>query len=175
MLYADNVTGTSKSITGLTAGTTYSMQVSAVNSAGESAKSTALSVTTNGLGKIAFQGNNEIYVINADGTNQTKLTTPYTVVQPRWSFDGTKIAFVAVTVPPTDIYTMNADGSNQIKLTNSSCFRNEEPRWYPDGSKIIFVSDRDGNREIYIMNADGTNQTRLTDNSADDYNASWSR
>jgi len=46
VVYADNITGTLKDITGLTAGTTYSMEVSAVNAGGESTKSTALSVTT---------------------------------------------------------------------------------------------------------------------------------
>lgn len=40
------VTGTSTVVTGLTASTTYSFQVAATNSAGESAKSTAVSVTT---------------------------------------------------------------------------------------------------------------------------------
>ena len=45
-LYANNVTGTSTGISGLTSSTTYSMQVSAVNAGGESTKSSALSVTT---------------------------------------------------------------------------------------------------------------------------------
>ncbi|MFE5333099.1 fibronectin type III domain-containing protein [Embleya sp. NPDC056575] len=47
---AQTVTGTSTTVTGLTQATAYSFQVSAANSAGESAKSAPVSVTTTGGG-----------------------------------------------------------------------------------------------------------------------------
>ena len=179
VLYADNVTGTSKAITGLTAGTTYSMQVSAVNSAGESAKSTALSVVTAIPKDILFtsnrDGNEEIYVMNADGSNQTRITNNHSIDSlAEWSPDGSKITFYSDRDGNNEIYSMNADGSNQTRLTNNSA-DDRYSIWSPDGSKIAFTSNRDGNYEIYVMNADGTNPIRLTNNSADDENPSWSR
>ena len=114
-------------------------------------------------------GNQEIYVMNPDGTGQTRLTNnAASDYQPSFSFDGTKIAFVSNRVPDNDdIYVMNADGTGQTRLTNNPT-RDYMPRFSFDGAKIAFVSDRDGNREIYVMNADGTAQTRLTNNTAND-------
>ena len=127
--------------------------------------------------KIAFysnrDGNNEVYVMNADGTNQTRLTTnAASDASPSWSPDRTKIVFESSRTGD-DIYVMNADGTNQTRLTNNSA-GNIFPAWSPDGTKIAFWSERDGNREIYIMNPDGTDQTRLTNNSANDAYSSWS-
>ena len=61
--------------------------------------------------RIAFSRHSEIWVMNADGTNQTKLLDSDQC--PRWSPDGTKIAFEG----NGDIWVMNADGTNQRKLT----------------------------------------------------------
>jgi Tol biopolymer transport system component len=129
--------------------------------------------------------NHEIYVMNAaDGSNQTSLTfsTAWDSL-PRWSPDGTKIAFYSERDRYGDIYVMNAaDGSNQTRLTNTVA-RNfildtawdSFPSWSPDGTKIAFDSNRDGNQEIYVMNAaDGSNPTRLTYDNVSDSGSSWS-
>jgi pimeloyl-ACP methyl ester carboxylesterase len=109
-------------------------------------------------------GNGEIYVMNADGSNQTRLTNlPGDNYQPSFSGDCSKIAFTSDR-DGYEIYVMNADGSNQIRLTNNLTF-DGEPSFSGDGSKIAFTSVRDDvNGEIYVMNADGSNQTRLTNN-----------
>ena len=127
-------------------------------------------------GKIAFRSNrdgnpsnNEIYVMNADGTNQINLTNnPASDDEPAFSPDGSQIAFYSDRDGNFEIYVMNADGTNQTRLTNNAA-NDFSPAFSPDGNKIAFYSDRDGNAEIYVMNADGTGQARLTNNAAVDF------
>jgi hypothetical protein len=128
--------------------------------------------------RIAFDstrdGNYEIYVMNADGTNQTRLTNNSAIdARASISADGNRIAFGSNRDGNYEIYVMNADGSGQIRLTNNLA-DDFIPNFSPDGSKIAFESVRDGNFEVYVMNADGTNQTRLTNNLTRDGNPAFS-
>ena len=80
--------------------------------------------------KIAFSsnrtGDNEIYVMNANGTEQTRLTTnPANDDFPAWSPDGLKIAFNSYRDGNTEIYVMNADGTGQTRLTNNPSYDGE--------------------------------------------------
>jgi TolB protein len=64
-------------------------------------------------------GNVEIYVMNADGSNPTRLTVdPAPDVDPAWSPDGQWIAFASQRGGGFDIYIMRPDGSDVRQLTN---------------------------------------------------------
>ncbi|MBM3239583.1 hypothetical protein FJZ31_25125, partial [Candidatus Poribacteria bacterium] len=96
--------------------------------------------------KIAFasyrDGNGEIYVMNADGTNPIRLTNhPTTDWNPCWSPDGTKIAFASMRDGDYQIYVMNADGTNIVKLTNPPG-ENDNPSWSPVDSFVVSPSGK---------------------------------
>ena len=130
-------------------------------------------------GRIAFyssqDGDDEIYVLNADGSSQTRLTNQVLDDRyPSWSPDATRIAFASGRDGgELQIYVMNSDGSSLTRVTNNSASESR-PAWSPDGTKIAFESNRDGGSEIYVMNSDGSAQTRLTNNSAGDVHPTWS-
>ena len=117
----------------------------------------------------------EIYVMNADGAAQTRITiSPKSDDwNPNWSPDGSKIAFVSKRNGISEIYVMNVDGSEPTRLTFNKS-RDWDSTWSPDGSKIAFASRRDADFEIYVMNADGAEPTRLTFNDVPDWNPTWS-
>ena len=88
---------------------------------------------------IAFEsdrdGNFEIYVMNADGTGQTRLTDhPAADRYPAWSPDGAMIAFTSTRDGNDEIYVMNADGTGQARLTNSPV-SDSRPSWSPTGPR----------------------------------------
>ena len=94
-------------------------------------------------GSIVFQsdmdGDNEIYLLTANEVR--KLTdNSWSDEYPRWSPDGTTIAFSANPKGNFDIYIMNADGSGLSPITSSS---NDEvePAWFPDGTSLAFTEE----------------------------------
>jgi Tol biopolymer transport system component len=123
-------------------------------------------------GRILFQttrdGNDEIYVMESDGSLQTRLTTNATGEQnPTWSPDGHEVVYQTDRDGNWEVYVMADDGSGETNLTNDASL-DGSPSWSPDGSQIAFQTNRDGNFEIYVMDPDGSNPTRLTTDGADD-------
>ena len=128
--------------------------------------------------KIVFvstrDGNQDIYSMNADGTNVTRLTSNgANDVEPAISPDGTKVVFQTTRDGNNEIYVMSIDGSSQTNRTNNPA-HDYSPRWSPDGARIVFVSTRTGSQEIFTMNADGTEVTQLTHNAFSEWNPAYS-
>ncbi|MCK5585854.1 PD40 domain-containing protein [Candidatus Bipolaricaulota bacterium] len=116
--------------------------------------------------QIVFQshrdGNTEIYIMNADGSDQRNLTNhPAGDYLPVWSPDRTRIAFTSNRDDNFEIYVMDADGGNQRRLTNHPA-EDVESVWTPDGTQIAFTSNRNGGRGIYVMNHDGSDVRLVT-------------
>ena len=119
-------------------------------------------------------GNDEIYVMNTNGSDQKRLTVNTKFDgEASFSSDGGKIVFTSTRDGNAEIYVMNADGSNQKRITNS-LGSDAHPSFSPDGTKITFISDREGGLEIFTMNSDGSNVVRLTSAPFSKFNPSFS-
>lgn len=111
----------------------------------------------------SFQGDQDLYIMDVNGSNQIKLTDVYNC----WNFDifpdGSRIVLEVKSGQDMDVFVIDVDGSNKVKLTESTA-NDHSPEFSPDGTKVVFVSDRDGDMDIYIMNIDGTEKFNVTNN-----------
>ena len=109
--------------------------------------------------RLAFADVGGIYIINADGTGETRVATGGDSDRsPAWSPDGTMLAYSSVGDAAGGIYVMRLDGTGKTQLTTG--FGDGDPAWSPDGTRIAFARFGDGG--LFVMNADGSAVTRLT-------------
>jgi TolB protein len=111
-------------------------------------------------------GSKEIWVMDYDGASQHQLTHLKSIsLTPRWSPDGTKIAFTCfapyrgVTSAQICMYSTASDrllAFPRLRGTSGS------PAFSPDGSQIAFMSSQGGDPEIYIADANGGHMHRIT-------------
>ena len=111
-------------------------------------------------------GNYDVYIMNADGTGEIRLTT-YSGIDIAGCWYPNRIAFTSTRSGNYDIFMMREDGTNIQQLTFNPS-KEGSPDFSPDGEKIVFVSDRDGNYDIFVMNADGSHVQQLTKTSEDE-------
>ena len=167
-------------VTGVGAGTAI---ITATDTVSNASKSVTITVNAppqpNGTGKIVFYsdrtGNFELYVINANGTGLTQITTgsaQYT--DPVFNTTGTRIACVVGSQGSRTIATMDASGGNlqQLPLVGGDC---SDPAFSFDGRKIAYTSTVSGFNDIYIYDMDtGTNSRITTTTNGGDYHPSFS-
>lgn len=109
------------------------------------------------------RGRDQIFVANANGSNETQLTKDeFNNTFPSWSPNGKRIIFGSNREGKgkEGIFVMDSNGSNIRSLMPG--VRAEFARWSPDGKKLAYISGDFPDMKIYIANADGSNPTRLT-------------
>lgn len=119
--------------------------------------------------KIVYETDNEIWSMNADGSQKVNLTNTLTGIaserNPSWAPNG-KIAYER----DPQIWTMNADGTGQTPFTAITQPSPAAPAYSPDGTKLAFQSGGD----IWVINTDGTDEHRVTISAANDSGPAWS-
>lgn len=124
--------------------------------------------------RIAFAssrtGENQIFVMDADGTNQVQVTFDFGNDKPIWLPDGHRIAFRTTDSPGLWWWRVLDMENNEItRITEASYdFFYQTPAWSPDGLEIAYMSleeqssRNDGSSQIHVKNVDGSNDRALT-------------
>ncbi len=103
-------------------------------------------------------GDNEIYLMKADGTGLVNVTNDPDNNDrfPAWSPDRTRIAYASDKDGDDEIYVVNAATGAVMQVTNNSD-SDVSPCWSPDGTKIAYVQTIAGDDWlIHVVNADGS-------------------
>jgi dipeptidyl aminopeptidase/acylaminoacyl peptidase len=128
----------------------------------------------------SYEGQDDVYVMDADGSNVRRITTdPADDIYPRWSPDGTTIAYTntgdrpvddAQYSPTADIWTIPVEGGTPVRLTTAPG-ADAHPDYSPDGSQIAYFHEGGA---IWLMDADGTHRTRLLAVESGAFTPRWS-
>lgn len=121
-----------------------------------------------------------VMVMNADGTGRVNISElvgghgpGVNDREPRWSPDGSKIAFVRHVEGSGfegDIWVVDADGSDAVQLTDSPDDREFRLLWSPDGTTIYYalcpmctVSNGPAVSDVWALAVDGSSNVQVTD------------
>jgi Tol biopolymer transport system component len=125
--------------------------------------------------KIAFvsnrSGSQELWVCDADGANPMKLTSfgGPSVIFPRWSPDGGRLVFSALTGPDGNFesYTIGASGGAPHRISAAGRRTMAHPVFSRDGRWIYFIPGaQDGAVEAFRIPAEGGEALRITQHGA---------
>ena len=114
---------------------------------------------------ITFVYAGDIWVVPRQGGVAVRLSSPRGEEQfPRFSPDGSKIAFSANYDGNLDVYVVPTQGGDPARVTHHP-MADRLVDWHPDGNRVLFVSSRESGRQrysqFYVAPATGGLPTRL--------------
>jgi len=107
--------------------------------------------------QITFVYGGDIWVVDKTGGTATRISSPSgSELNPRFSPDGSNIAFTGNYDGNADIYIIPASGGMPERLTNHPS-TDMTIDWHPDGKQVLFGTSRESGRqrynEFYLMEA----------------------
>ena len=96
-------------------------------------------------------------------------------VYPRYSPDGSRIAFYSNRTGLSQIYLSDSEGKSTQQITFVKQGFAGSPHWSPDGRTITFDSTQTGPSEVYSISAGGGPMQQLTQGPAANFGGTWSR
>ena len=133
-------------------------------------------------GEVAFAWNKtgtfEIYSAPIEKERLYQLTDARErSVWPRWSPDGTQLAFLRDHGGDErwDVWLVDREGEHERNLTNEPQFTHRDIAWSPDGTRIAYVANAGGKGfGIHVVELGTGRKTALTDGAHDDIGPHWS-
>jgi TolB protein len=112
-------------------------------------------------------GKLQLYWVDRANLAELRRATPDTgqAMDPAFSPDGSRIAFVSTRDGNPEIYVMDADGRQLVRVTNDP-LADGRPVFTADGAGLVFQSLRGGRLGIYAAALDGTGLRPLAADSA---------
>lgn len=123
---------------------------------------------------LAFTLRGDIWLMPAAGGKGRQLTKgPDNDQWPRFSPDGSKIAYFSNKNKNNDIFMLDLKTGKTEQITKSD--KNDHfHNWSPDGKSLVFCSERSGNRDIWIIDLESKQKTQVTRHKAGDDDPSFS-
>ena len=115
----------------------------------------------------------ELQVADADGFNpQAVLSSLEPIRSPKWSPDGTKLAYVSFASRKSNVIVQDLVSGKWQVVAN---FRgdNYAPNWSPDGTKLVVTLSKDSVAQIYVIPASGGEPQRIAESNSMDLNATF--
>jgi TolB protein len=120
-------------------------------------------------------GPGSIWVMDADGGHQHRLTRGFDARDPAWNPAGTRLVFTRIVGSNFDLWTMRASDGGDLRQLTSGPALDFEPAWSPSGGEIAFTRGHEQGDvgDIFVINLRSNGLSHVTRTQAYDHQVGW--